>query len=239
MHCINHVLPSRSDLQTEGVLNINKPSGMTSFGVVRNIRKWTAAKKVGHAGTLDPMATGVLIVLTGKATKRSAAFMDQTKEYLATIRLGQCSDTDDLEGSIIAEKTVPAFSEEMFSDILKKYCGTLLQVPPMYSALRKNGKRLYKLARKGVTVEREPRPVRIYDIELKEWKNPDLRIKVTCGRGTYIRAIARDLGNDLKVGGLLASLTRTRVGDCTIEHAWDLEALKAAIDASNENLPET
>ncbi|MBN2415860.1 tRNA pseudouridine(55) synthase TruB [bacterium] len=236
---MSDALPRRSDLQREGVLNINKPPGLTSFAVVRKVRKWTGAKKVGHAGTLDPMATGVLIVLTGKATKRSAAFMDQTKEYAATIRLGQQSETDDLEGGIIAERTVPDFSEETFRDVLNTYRGTVLQVPPMYSALRKNGRRLYKLARKGVSIEREPRPVQIYDIELTGWHNPDLSIKVTCGRGTYIRALARDLGNDLKVGGLLAALTRTRIGDCTIDQAWDLDALKAALDASNEDVPET
>lgn len=231
--------PRIADLQNEGVLNINKPPGLTSFAVVRKVRKWTAAKKVGHAGTLDPMATGVLIVLTGKATKRSADFMEQTKEYVATIRLGQQSDTDDLEGTIIAETAVPDIPRELFSDIVNKYRGTVMQVPPMFSALKKDGKRLYKLARAGVTVERQPRPVHIYDIEVTGWHKPDLSIKVTCGRGTYIRALARDLGNELKVGGLLSSLTRTRVGDCRIEHAWDMDALKAAIDASHEDLPQT
>ena len=239
MHCITDAVPRIEQLRQEGVLNVNKPAGITSFTVVKKIRAWTGARKVGHAGTLDPMATGVLIILTGKATKRSAEFMNRRKEYRATIRLCRQSDTDDLEGKITAERPVPDFSEQELDEALQKFSGTVMQVPPMYAALRKDGKRLYKLARQGVVVEREPRPVEIYSIELLSWEKPEMQIRVNCGRGTYIRALARDVGEELKAGGLLSRLARTRVGDCTLEDSWSLDALETALNDQHEDLPET
>jgi len=219
-----------SNLAEGSVLNINKPPGITSFGVVKKVRYWSKVKKVGHAGTLDPLATGVLIVLTGKATKRSAEFMEQTKEYSAAIEFGKQSNTDDSEGEITNICQVPDISLETISNIVEKYVGEIQQVPPMFSALRKDGKRLYKLARKGIVVEREARPVTVYDIKIDSWENPVLKLTVTCGRGTYIRSLARDLGNDLNVGGILTSLVRTRIGDHCLEDSWDFNELESALN---------
>ena len=194
------------------VLNVDKPSGWTSFAVVDRIKKWTGCKKVGHAGTLDPSATGVLLVCTGSATKRVSELMDLEKEYEGVIELGKSTDTDDGEGRVLEERDVPRFSEDEIRRALKAFGGSILQIPPMYSAIKQNGQRLYKLARKGKVVPREPRRVHIAEIVLLEWKHPCVHVRVRCSKGTYIRSVARDLGAELGTGGYLYALRRTRVG---------------------------
>ena len=208
------------------ILNIDKPVGLTSFRIVKKIRHWTNCKKVGHAGTLDPMASGVLLVCTGHATKQVSRLMIMEKEYLGVIELGKVTDTDDIEGKVIEQNQVPSFSKKDMLSILKSFTGEIDQIPPMYSAIRKNGQRLYKLARRGEIVPRESRKVRIYRIELLYWRNPFLNIRVNCSKGTYIRALARDIGEKLKTGGTLKALQRTRIGPYLLEDACTMEHFK-------------
>lgn len=201
------------------ILNVNKPTGITSFRVVQMIRKWASCRKVGHAGTLDPLATGVLLVCTGKATKQVSRLMQMEKTYRAVVRLGVQTDTDDTEGAVLEERPVKAFTKRDISKALKRFEGEIMQIPPRYAAIKKNGKPLYRWAREGVEVERDPRPVRIRRIELIEWKKPDITMKVHCSSGTYIRALARDVGEILGTGGMLLELCRTAVGPYHIESA--------------------
>jgi len=213
------------------ILNVNKPKGMTSFRVVQHIRNWTQCKKVGHAGTLDPLATGVLIVCTGRGTKRISEFVHLDKEYEGTIELGLTTDTDDAEGRPLEKRPVPNFTSEEIENILNHFRGEILQVPPMYSALKKNGKRLYRMARKGIVVEREPRKVTIFQLEKLSWKKPFLGIRVCCSKGTYIRSLARDIGERLKTGGYLTELCRTRIGPYHLQESYSLDALKGVVEA--------
>ena len=199
---------------------------MTSFSVVAKVRAWTHCKKVGHAGTLDPFATGVLLVCTGKATKRVSEFMELEKEYEGVIELGKTTETDDREGKILQQQDVPVFSIKDIQSVLKKFIGEIEQVPPMYSALKKNGVRLYKLARKGKVVYREPRKVKIHEITLLKWDRPFLEIRVKCSRGTYVRALARDIGKELRVGGYLKELCRTRIGTYSIKDSYTLTTFR-------------
>lgn len=208
------------------ILNIDKPAGMTSFQVVREVRKITGVKKVGHAGTLDPAATGVLIVLVGRgATKRFAEFANLTKTYETTFRLGIRSTTHDLDGDILADEPVDVDTTRLKA-ALANYRGTFEQIPPMYSAKKKNGRRLYKLAQKGKTVEREPARVTIHELRLLDHQNRDVRLRITCSKGTYIRALARDLGEDLETHAVVADLTRTAVGEYQLNDATPLDDLE-------------
>jgi len=217
---------SSLDFNEGVILNVNKPSGLTSFGVVRKIRGWTRCKKVGHAGTLDPGATGVLLVVTGKATKKVDQLMGLEKEYKGTILLGITTDTDDAEGRIIEEKEVSPFSEDKINKVLKGFTGEIEQIPPMYSALKINGQPLYKLARKGKVVERKPRKVIIHSISVDSIDLPCINVTVRCSKGTYIRALARDIGEKLGVGGHLKSLVRTRIGGYKVEDALSLDDIR-------------
>jgi len=220
------------DFEKGEILNINKPKGITSFRVVEKVRKWTHCRKVGHAGTLDPMATGVLVLCTGKATKRVSEFIDSDKEYEGTIEFGVATDTDDAEGRQIDTKPVPDFSVVDIDKALEKFRGNIEQIPPMYSALKRNGKRLYKMARKGIVIEREPRPVTIFKLECLDWKRPFLKIRVCCSKGTYIRALARDIGTLLQTGGCLTELCRTRVGIYRIEDSCSLDTFKSFFETA-------
>ena len=193
------------------------------------IRRWTGCKKVGHAGTLDPMATGVLVVCTGKSTKQVSSLMGLEKVYEGVIELGKATDTDDLEGRVISEKEVPDLSVSDIEAVLNQYRGQIDQVPPRYSALKKNGKRLYQLARQGIHVEIQPRKVMIYDLTLLDWQFPCLYIRVRCGKGTYIRALARDIGQQLGTGGYLKQLRRIRIGQFHVDKAWSLDQFKTLI----------
>lgn len=222
---INKGLTSRCDFESGVILNINKPAGWTSFDVVKKVRGLIRVKKVGHAGTLDPFATGVLLVCTGKATKSVESLMGLQKEYLAEIELGKLSDTYDCTGTIQEVEGARAVSLQEVQKACQSYVGSIEQVPPMFSAIKVNGQRLYELARKGIEVARKPRKVLINAVEVLEFSYPRLTIRVRCGRGTYIRSLAHDLGQTLGCGGYVTALTRTRVGPHTIADAWTIPEL--------------
>lgn len=220
----------------KNIFNICKPKGPTSFGIVAKVRQITGIKKVGHAGTLDPLASGVLVVGVGRdATRRLSEIAGEEKEYIADIKLGITSATDDEEG----EKNIPEFpisnfqfqmngkaiSSKQIKKVLDSFVGIINQIPPQFSAVKINGRRAYKSARAGQKVELSARPVEIKDIEILKYKYPDLQIRVVCGKGTYIRALARDVGAALRVGGYLAGLERTRVGEFTSLKSITLEQL--------------
>ncbi|NQT27946.1 tRNA pseudouridine(55) synthase TruB [candidate division KSB1 bacterium] len=211
------------------ILPVIKPEGLTSFDVVRQVRKWTQCRKVGHTGTLDPKATGLLLICTGKATKQFDQLVTLEKVYQGVIELGKQTDTDDSEGKVIFTKSVPEFAEEEILSVLKQFEGEIEQTPPIYSALKIQGQPAYRLARKGKKVEMQPRSVFIKEIRLIQWKHPNIEIEVTCSRGTYIRAIARDVGDKLGVGGFLKSLIRTRIGQYSTDTAMSLDSLRESI----------
>ncbi|OGO87129.1 MAG: tRNA pseudouridine(55) synthase TruB [Clostridiales bacterium GWF2_36_10] len=210
-----------------GIYNVYKPQGWTSFDVVNKMKRMSVDKKIGHAGTLDPMATGVLIVAVGRVyTKQISQFMEKKKGYLAEITLGITTDSYDLEGKIISMKQVDPINKKDISSILNNYRGNIMQKPPIYSALKKDGKKLYQYARKNQEVEIEERPVSIYELELLDFKNnkyPKLIIKTMVSKGTYIRSLAYDIGKDLGVGAVLSGLCRYCIGDYNVEDAKSLD----------------
>jgi tRNA pseudouridine55 synthase len=208
----------------DGVLNINKPSGMTSHDVIQKVRRAAQMRRVGHAGTLDPLATGVLVVCLGKATRLVEYLVGRPKTYIATVRLGETTDTYDADGEIMATMPVTATEADILTH-LQSFRGDIEQIPPMYSAIKRQGQPLYKLARQGIEVEREARPVTIYELELLWCKLPDIGLKVVCSAGTYIRSIAHDLGQNMGCGAHLTTLERTAVGDFRVEEGVDLNAL--------------
>lgn len=204
----------------DGILLIDKPKGWSSFDVIRYLRRVSSTKKIGHAGTLDPLATGLLILLFGQATKRAGSFLKLDKEYKAEITLGSVSSTDDAEGQI--RKTIGIKpSQADIEAVLSSFVGSIKQVPPQHSAIKVGGKRAYSLARKGQVVDIEPRQVKIHRIELIKYEYPKLVIKTYVGSGTYIRSLARDIGEALNVGGYLTALRRTSIGDYKIADAHD------------------
>ncbi len=223
----------------EGViLAFDKPYRWTSFDVVGKVR-WLICRrlgvkklKVGHAGTLDPLATGVLIVCTGRATKRIEELQSGTKEYYATIRLGATTPSYDLEKPIDATYPWEHITREAVEKALEKFRGTIEQVPPTFSACKVDGKRAYKMARNGDEVELKPKTLVIDEIELTECNLPDITIRVVCSKGTYIRALARDIGQDLGSGGHLTALRRTRVGDYRVEESLNPEAFQSWLEAA-------
>lgn len=203
---------SRTTLAQGMICNLDKPEGWTSFDVVNKLRGASRVKKVGHAGTLDPFATGVLLICFASATKQVESLMTLEKEYEGTLVLGADTDSHDVTGKIISQREVPALGREEIEAALQKYIGEIMQTPPMFSALKKEGRRLYDLARAGENVEVEPRPVTIYRMELLNVNLPEISLRLACSRGTYVRALARDLGNDLGCGAFLKNLRRTRIG---------------------------
>ncbi|MBU1706442.1 tRNA pseudouridine(55) synthase TruB [bacterium] len=205
------------------LLSVFKPPGWTSFDVVRKIRSLLHFKKVGHAGTLDPAATGVLIVLCGAATKWAGDFEALEKEYLATIRFGVETVTDDITGDILKESQIQDWSPLAIEHALSEFEGDILQVPPIVSAIKLQGERSYRKVRRGETPAIPARQVRISRIELLEIEYPQIEIRVRCSKGTYIRSLARDLGQRLGWGGTLASLIRTAVGSYRTENALTIE----------------
>ena len=219
------------------VLYFNKPLGWTSFKVVGHARYHICRRmkvkklKVGHAGTLDPLATGVMIVCTGKATKRIEEFQYHTKEYVATIQLGATTPSYDLEHEIDATYPTEHITRDLVEEPLKTFIGEIQQVPPAFSACMVNGKRAYDLARKGEEVELKPKLLVIDEIELLECNLPEIKIRVVCSKGTYIRALARDIGEALNSGAHLTALERTRVGDVRLEDCLDPMDFKEWIDA--------
>ena len=209
-----------------GILNIYKPTGITSFDVVRIVRKICNVKKVGHAGTLDPEASGVLPVCIGKATKAIDYIMGDFKIYETELKLGVITDTYDKEGKILKESEVNASEEEIIKAI-NSFVGEIKQVPPMYSALKVNGKKLYELARAGIEIEREARPIVIYQIDIREINIPYVRFRVKCSKGTYIRSLCYDIGELLNCGGMMWNLQRTATGQFHLEDTINIENLNA------------
>jgi tRNA pseudouridine55 synthase len=218
--------------QISGIVNIDKPAGMTSHDVVARVQWMSGQRRVGHAGTLDPSATGVLVVCLGQATRVAEYLVASDKVYRAQIRLGVSTDTHDAEGEVTATAEVDVCEEEV-RGALASFIGRIPQVAPMYSALKRDGVPLYKLARQGITVEREPRSVQVHDIELLDWNPPLVTIRVKCSPGTYIRALARDLGQKLGCGAHLQSLTRLASGHFTLEEAVSLDELAEAFAQGN------
>jgi tRNA pseudouridine 55 synthase len=205
------------------VLLINKPLEWTSFDVVRKLRNQMRIKKVGHAGTLDPLATGLLIVCTGKFTKRINEYMAQEKEYTGTFTMGATTPTYDLESEPENFTDYTGLSKELLDTIAQQFTGELLQVPPMHSAIKKDGKRVYELARKGQTIELEPRRIFIKEFEITAMALPVVHFRVVCSTGTYIRSLAHDVGKAAGCGAYLSSLCRTRIGTFTVDKAMTME----------------
>jgi tRNA pseudouridine55 synthase len=208
-----------------GILVLDKTAGVTSFDAVALVRRRLGLKRVGHAGTLDPEATGVLPILLGEATKLMPYLADQDKEYVATLRLGVTTDTGDLSGRVTATAPVPALGRDEVEAACRPFVGRIKQVPPMYSAVHHGGRRLYELAREGHEVVREPREVVIHAIDVEEVAGDSVRLRVVCGKGTYVRVLAADVGATLGCGAAVARLVRTRVGPFRLEDALPWTAL--------------
>jgi len=238
-----------------GVLNVNKPSGISSYDVIRHIKRLLSSQSVtcnlqsaiplGHAGTLDPLASGVLLVLLGEATKVSRFLLSLPKEYVAGVLFGRQTDTDDVTGKTLAERPVSGLTAELVRTGLERFTGEIEQVPPIFSALKQNGQPLYRLARRGQEVHPRSRKAMVYEMELTDWQSPTATIRCIVSAGTYVRALARDLGTSLGTVATLASLVRTKVGQFTIEDAAAPDALDAAslterltpIDAALAGMP--
>ncbi|MDZ7268286.1 MAG: tRNA pseudouridine(55) synthase TruB [candidate division KSB1 bacterium] len=224
-------LISRAQLATGEVWNIDKPAGWTSFDVVNKLRRASRIAKVGHAGTLDPFATGVLLICFASATRKVEQLMGLEKEYEGVVELGVETDSHDVTGKILATRPVPALTREQVEQTLAKYRGTFMQRPPVFSALKRGGRRLYQLARAGEAVEADPRPVTIHVLDLLAFEPPLLRLRLLCSRGTYVRSLARDLGEDLGCGAYLKSLCRTRVGPYRLVDSLTVTAfIKSLVD---------
>ena len=209
-----------------GIINVYKEKGYTSHDVVAVLRKIAGQKKIGHTGTLDPDATGVLPVCLGRATKLCDLLTDRDKTYEAVLLLGKTTDTQDISGAILKEQPTDHLNEAEVTKVIESFKGTYDQIPPMYSALKVNGKKLYELAREGKTVERKSRKVTIYQIHIKEIQLPRVRMEVTCSKGTYIRTLCHDIGNLLGTGGCMEELTRTKVGRFELKDSLKLEELR-------------
>jgi len=212
-----------------GILNVNKPTGPTSHDVVARVRRLTGERKVGHAGTLDPMATGVLLLCLGPATRVAEYLMAGRKQYRAVVRLGISTDTYDADGTVTQSVESFHLSQDQIADALARLRGVIQQIPPPYSAIRHEGERLYKLARRGLAVQAPPRTVEIDAIDSVAWKPPDLTFEVTCSPGTYVRSLAHDLGQMLGVGGHLSALTRLASGNWRLEEATTMDELETAV----------
>src|SRR6266513_4456476 len=214
----------------DGALLLDKPLGVSSNAALQQVKRLYGARKAGHAGTLDPLASGLLLVLFGEATKYAAALLDADKEYLATVKLGERTATADAQGEVLETKPVQV-SEPQVLAVLQGFCGSIEQLPPMHSALKRGGVPLYKLARRGETVERKARPVQIFELEKLAFESPALQIRVRCSKGTYIRTLAEDIGNALGTGAHLTALRRIGCGPFRVVDAVTLEALTALQEA--------
>ena len=208
----------------DGIVIVDKPQGWTSQDVTARLRRVPKTRRIGHGGTLDPMATGVLPVFVGRATRAVEFFEHAEKTYETVLRLGITTDTEDMTGTVLTEENV-SFTEEQLQETLAAFRGEILQVPPMYSALKVNGQKLCDLARKGKTVERQPRPITIHELTLVERGENTLRLRVRCSKGTYIRTLCKDIGEKLGCGGCMESLRRVAAGEYTIDEAVPLQTL--------------
>lgn len=214
-----------------GLLVINKPSGMTSHDVVNVVRRLANMRRVGHTGTLDPLATGIMLVLVGPATRLAQFLSGCDKSYRAVIRLGESTSTYDAEGQVTAQREVHVSREDLEA-VLPKFSGPLQQIPPMYSAIKVKGQKLYQLARQGKEIEREPRAVTIHQLHLQDWSTPDLTVNLRCSAGTYVRSLAHDLGELLGCGAHLSALQRTSVGSFDLAQSHTLDALRELAEAN-------
>lgn len=228
------------DFVSGEIIPINKPYTWTSFQIVNKVRYHLSRKygikrfKVGHAGTLDPLATGVLLLCTGKATKRIEELQNHTKEYVAEITLGATTPSYDLEHPVNATFPYEHITKEMVEETLKRFIGTIAQRPPLFSACKVDGKRAYDLARGGSDMQLAPKQIRIDEIELLDYDLPRIKIRVVCGKGTYIRSLARDIGEAMNSGGHLSDLQRTRIGNYRIENCITPEAFQEWLDNQHE-----
>ena len=216
-----------------GIVIIDKPQGWTSQDVTARLRRVFATRRIGHGGTLDPMATGVLPVFVGRATRGVEFFEHAEKVYETTIRFGLTTDTEDITGKTITECEVHLTEEDLLA-VLTKFRGDILQVPPMYSAIKVNGQKLYDLARKGREVERQPRPITIHELELLEFTGNEARLRVRCSKGTYIRTLCKDIGEALGCGGCMAALRRVEAGEYTLEGSIPLRQLLDVSEAGGD-----
>lgn len=218
---------------TNGIINVYKEKGFTSFDVVAKMRRIFGQKKIGHTGTLDPDATGVLPVCLGKATRVCDLLTDKDKEYEAVLLLGKKTDTGDISGKILEEADV-SVTETMIEEAISSFVGESMQIPPMYSALKVNGKKLCNLARAGITVERKARKITIYEIKILEMNLPRVRFFVSCSKGTYIRTLCEDIGKKLSLPACMESLVRTRVADFTIDQAYRLDEIENLVQQGRQ-----
>ena len=225
--------PEKLKNVVSGVLVVDKPVGMTSHDVVQSVRRGTGIRRAGHTGTLDPRASGVLVVLIGPAVRLSEYVSASDKRYQATIRIGSTTDTYDAEGRITSQNQFEDISEEQFDEILQQFVGEIKQVPPPYSAVKVKGRKAYEMARKGEEVELQPRTINVYSLEVLEWALPEAVIDVYCSSGTYVRSLTNDLGNALGTGAFLVGLRRTKSGRFTLRDAVPLRRLQESFDAGD------
>lgn len=223
----------------DGVLNLNKPAGPTSHDIVDGVRRILGERRVGHVGTLDPAASGVLLVCTGKATRIGEYLVAQEKEYLAEMVLGRTTTTQDGTGEVTSTADASHITREMVEDVLPLFTGRIMQIPPMFSALKHQGRRLYELARKDIEVERKPREVTVYELEITGFSDagpgrprPVVGLRIVCSSGTYIRTLCADIGEVLGVGGYMQNLVRARIGRFALVEAVDLDTLERAVAES-------
>jgi tRNA pseudouridine55 synthase len=224
-------IPSALTPYLEGkVLLLDKPIGWTSFNMVQKVRYLTRVTKVGHAGTLDPLATGLLIICTGKFTKQINTYMGMTKEYTGSMVIGATTPTYDLESEPENFKNIDHITEEQIHEATKPFVGDILQMPPQHSAIKKDGKRLYESARQGIEVKVDPRPITISVFEITSIELPTIHFRVVCSTGTYIRSLVKDFGDALGVGAYMSALRRTQIGDFKVGDAMQWEDLQSTID---------
>ena len=219
-----------------GILLIDKAEGWTSHDVVAKLRGILKTRRIGHAGTLDPLATGLLTIFIGAATKAVQFAEAEEKTYIAHLKLGTTTDTQDITGTVLSE-TPQNITKAQLEAVLPQFTGDILQVPPMYSALKIDGERLYKLARKGVEVERKPRPITVRQIRVQEQLDDGFLLEVTCSKGTYIRTLCHDIGQALAVGGVMKTLRRTAVGSFSVTQAHSIETLQNVVEKEELLLP--
>ncbi len=222
-------------IDINGILLLDKRAGVSSNAALQEVKRLFNAQKAGHTGSLDPLATGLLPICFGAATKISSFMLDSSKRYLTEVKLGVTTTTGDLEGEIVDSKPVPRLDEPTIEACLKEFRGQIQQVPPMYSALKHNGQRLYKLARKGQTVERVPRSVNIMALQLLNFGEDYLSLEVYCSKGTYVRTLVEDIGQALGSGATVAALRRTQVGDFLISEATSYQKLVGQFDENSKN----
>ena len=220
------VVPRDAD---KAVLLVDKPAGWTSFDVIRKLKKLLPGRKLGHTGTLDPMATGLLIVLVGHATRLMEDFLRFDKDYTGTLRLGECTPSYDAETQVTVRKDASHLTLEAIQGVCNTFSGTILQIPPMYSAVKVKGERLYKKARRGETIVRKPHEVHVHAFDIIRRQGPDISFHVRCTKGTYIRSLVHDVGEKLSVGAHLIALRRTAIGPFHVDRAWEMPSLVDAL----------